>query len=71
MAISTQRSGQALAVSRALLARLGAKAHGVLKTLQMARMLSTLADMSDHQLAQIGISRADIPKYAEELMTGE
>ncbi|WP_366142120.1 DUF1127 domain-containing protein [uncultured Roseobacter sp.] len=37
----------------------------------MARMLSTLSSMSDHQLAQIGISRSDIPRYAEKLMATE
>ncbi|WP_370399241.1 DUF1127 domain-containing protein [Sulfitobacter sp. JB4-11] len=37
----------------------------------MARMLSTLSSMSDHQLAQIGISRSDIPKYAETLMVDD
>jgi len=51
------------------LTRIGAKAHGVLRTLQMARMLSILSNMSDSQLAQIGISRSDIPKYAETLMS--
>jgi uncharacterized protein YjiS (DUF1127 family) len=54
-----------------VLARIGAKAHSALKSLQMARMLSTLANMSDHQLAQIGIQRSDIPKYAETLMAEE
>jgi uncharacterized protein YjiS (DUF1127 family) len=54
-----------------ILARIGAQAHAALKSLQMARMLSTLANMSDHQLAQIGIRRSDIPKYAEKLMAEE
>ncbi|AXI44282.1 hypothetical protein C1J02_08705 [Sulfitobacter sp. SK011] len=48
-----------------------AKAHSAMRTLQMARMLSTLSNMSDHQLAQIGIQRSDIPKYAETLMAEE
>nr|WP_282120660.1 DUF1127 domain-containing protein [Ruegeria atlantica] len=34
-------------------------------------MLSTLSSMSDHQLAQIGISRSDIPEYAAKLMANE
>lgn len=59
----------------ALLARLGtklmAKARAALRALQMARMLSTLSNMSDYQLAEIGISRSDIPKYAETLMANE
>ena len=45
-----------------------AKTHSVLLTVQTARMMSVLSNMSDHQLDQIGISRADIPKYAETLM---
>jgi uncharacterized protein YjiS (DUF1127 family) len=54
-----------------ILARIGAKAKSALNALQMARMLSTLSNMSDHQLAQIGIQRSDIPKYAETLMANE
>lgn len=45
-----------------------AKAHIALKALQLARMLSTLSNMSDRQLAEIGISRSEIPEYAEKLM---
>lgn len=60
-----------IGVSIALLAKFEAKLHAALKALQMARMLSTLSSMSDHQLAQIGISRSDIPKYAEKLMAKE
>lgn len=54
-----------------ILVQFGARAHSALKSLQMARMLSTLSNMSDHQLAQIGIQRSDIPKYAETLMADE
>ena len=75
MTISSQtiRPGfsHTVAKSVTLMARIGAKAQAVLKALQMARMLSTLSNMSDSQLAQIGISRSDIPKYAETLIAGE
>ncbi len=54
-----------------ILARFRAEAKFALRALQMARMLSTLSNMSDHQLAQIGIQRSDIPKYAETLMADE
>ncbi|MBS9718913.1 DUF1127 domain-containing protein [Pseudohalocynthiibacter aestuariivivens] len=54
-----------------MLLRFGARAHSAMKTLQMARMLSTLSNMSDHQLTQIGIQRSDIPKYAESLMAND
>lgn len=79
MAVNTQTaksdSGHAVTASVALLARFGtkamAKARGALRSLQMARMVSTLSNMSDYQLAQIGISRSDIPKYAETLMAND
>jgi uncharacterized protein YjiS (DUF1127 family) len=54
-----------------MLAWLGGKANSALKTMQVARMMSALTNMSDHQLAQIGIQRSDIPKYAETLMANE
>lgn len=54
-----------------ILAWFGTKAKSTLKALQMGRMLSTLSNMSDHQLAQIGIQRSEIPKYAETLMADE
>ena len=58
-----------------VMARIGSKAMAnatsALRALQMGRMLSTLSNMSDHQLAQIGIQRSDIPKYAETLMAEE
>jgi len=75
MAISTQTAtadrGSVVAASIALLVRVKVKAHAALRAVQMARMLSTLSNMSDYQLAQIGISRSDIPKYAETLMANE
>lgn len=73
MAFSTHTDqserGHIFGTSIALLAWIGTKAKAALKALQMARMLSTLSNMSDYQLAQIGISRSEIPQYAEKLMT--
>lgn len=43
-------------------------AASVLRTLQIARMTSVLAKMSDVDLAQIGISRSEIRQYAERLI---
>ncbi|WP_300074864.1 DUF1127 domain-containing protein [uncultured Ruegeria sp.] len=63
--------GHAIALSIGLLAWIGSTANNALKTLQMARMLSTLSNMSDYQLAQIGISRSDIPEYAAKLMADD
>lgn len=72
MAVDTRLAktagGHVATVSIAMLAGIGAKAHAVLRSLQTARMASTLSNMSDGQLAQIGISRSDILKYAETLM---
>lgn len=44
--------------------------HAAVRSLQVARMMATLCDMSDHQLTQIGITRSEIPDYAEKLMEG-
>ncbi len=38
---------------------------------QTARMISVLTSMSDQQLAQIGITRTQIPEYAAMLMEHE
>ncbi|AHD01116.1 hypothetical protein METH_10855 [Leisingera methylohalidivorans DSM 14336] len=46
-----------------------ATARSVVKTLETARMMSVLAAMNDQQLTQIGISRSDIPRYAEWLIS--
>ncbi|SEW04766.1 protein of unknown function [Aliiroseovarius sediminilitoris] len=75
MAFSTHTAGpergNVVGTSIALLAWVGTRAKAALKALQMARMLSTLANMTDYQLAQIGISRSEIPEYAEKLMADE
>ncbi len=65
--VVTDRS-HAIVLSSSFLAWIGTKANVVLAMLQMARMLSTLSKMSDDQLAQIGISRSNIPEYAAKLM---
>lgn len=39
-----------------------------IQALQAARMMSTLSNMSDYQLTQVGITRSDIPQYAQKLM---
>lgn len=38
---------------------------------QTARMISTLANLTDTQLKQIGIERSDIPQYAEDLIASQ
>ncbi|WP_282170068.1 DUF1127 domain-containing protein [Ruegeria atlantica] len=75
MAANAQTAGtdrvHAIALSISFLARIGATANAAFKALQTARMLSTLSNMNDHQLAQIGISRSDIPEYTAKLMANE
>ena len=82
MAISLQPTGSvgrtAAAHWRALsnypfrgAARALAAAKAIGRTLQTARMMSVLANMSDQQLDEIGISRSDIPLYAERLMSND
>ncbi len=72
MAANTQAAGadrgHVIALSISFLGWVGSTTNAALKALQMARMLSTLSSMNDHQLAQIGISRSDIPEYAAKLM---
>ena len=46
-------------------------ARSFFKALQVARMVSTLTQMSDNQLKQIGISRSEIPEYTRKLMANE
>ena len=54
-----------------LVANFSTTAKSVLRALQTARMMSVLANMSDQQLASIGISRSEIPQYAEKLIADE
>jgi len=57
------------------LAAIGGAVAGFLKKAlvawQVARMRSVLSQFSDQQLAEIGISRTEIPAYALTLMTDE
>lgn len=76
MTVSSQiavSSGRHLVLSlgalvSALARHVVAKSANVLRTVQHARMMSALSQLSDHQLGQIGIKRPDIPAYAETLM---
>lgn len=52
-------------------ARTRNRAGMTLKTLQKGRMMSALSELSDAQLAEIGISRPEIPRYAERLIFGD
>lgn len=50
-----------------LLTRSRANGASWLRRLQLARMKSVLMSMSDEQLAQVGITRKEISRYAEKL----
>ncbi len=75
MAVSTHPIGSnrhhGASTPDTILVKIGAKARAALKALQVARMASTLSNMHDGQLKQIGITRAEIPKYAEKLIAEE
>ncbi|MBR9862300.1 MAG: DUF1127 domain-containing protein [Rhodobacteraceae bacterium] len=47
------------------------RAAASLQSLQTARMISALQGMSNEQLDQIGVKRADIPAYAHQLVVNE
>ncbi|MFY0615372.1 MAG: hypothetical protein JXQ99_27840 [Hyphomicrobiaceae bacterium] len=42
-----------------------------LLTMQYARMLQIMTEMSDPELEALGISRADIPRHAYECIYGD
>ncbi|PLS23325.1 DUF1127 domain-containing protein [Neptunicoccus cionae] len=50
---------------------LKARASASLQSVQTARMISALQGMSNEQLEQIGVKRADIPAYAHQLVVEE
>lgn len=52
------------AIGRAVVKSLG----GAMRTMQMARMLHVLCEMSDEDLKKLGITRQQIPAYAEKLI---
>lgn len=60
---------QVLTWLRALPIRFLNNFRAVVRKYQMARMTTTLSQMGDYQLEQIGILRSDIPEYAEKLMS--
>lgn len=43
-------------------------AASFIKALQLGRMVNVLNGLSDEQLDQVGISRADIPAYAKRMV---
>lgn len=68
-------SAPMFAAAFSLLKRGGIKflkgAASAVHSLQVARMMTVLSDMSDQELAQIGITRSDIPDHAIKLLARE
>lgn len=60
-----------LTIMTEFFAKFRSASRSFFKALQDARMVSTLTQMSDTQLKQIGISRSEIPEFARKLMAGE
>ncbi len=54
----------AKAVGRAIAKSLG----GAIRTMQMARMMHMLCELNDADLKKLGITRQQIPAYAEKLV---
>lgn len=54
-----------------LAAALGRRLNAALRAVQHARMMQALGEMTDRDLAKIGLARADIPAYAARLVCGE
>lgn len=53
------------------LARLAAALGAAVKRLQCARMVTALGQLSDSQLAEIGIARSEIAAHAHRLVHGD
>ena len=53
------------------LAAIGSGLSAAGTSLKVARMASALGNLSDYQLAEIGIKRSDIMRRAEHLITSE
>ncbi len=68
---ATEVSSVFFGASRGFFHKVDVVLRAGLRTVQTARMMSALAQMSDEQLSQIGITRADIPNYTDKIMATE
>jgi len=53
-----------------LLDRIGARIGTVIRAMQYSRMLQAMSELSDDQLATMGLTRSDIPGHARECIYG-
>ena len=65
-----ERVLQAVAHAKAGSARIGGIFSRGILSMQVAQMTGVLRNMSDLELAQIGVSRSDIASHAETLVRG-
>ncbi len=70
IALRSAASEVGIAISD-LAARFSTKFERMMRNLQLARMKSVLMNMNDEQLAQIGIKRSEISRYARTLTIDE
>lgn len=56
---------------REVFASFRAFASAMVQGMQIARMVRVLNEMSDADLARIGVARADVPAYARSLVMDE
>lgn len=63
-----QTASRAETLLRSVLGGLAAAVTETVHVIQYARMLRVLTEMSDGELARLGIARADIPAHAERLL---
>ncbi len=49
-----------------LVSRIMRRLESAIRAVQYSRMIHALSDLSDDQLASLGLTRADIPRYAHE-----
>ena len=66
----SRRHDSGLAPHRGPLAHLAELATALSREVQAAQMRAVLDRFPDRLLAQIGITRADIPAYAHDLVSG-
>ena len=63
--------GRGFETAKAILATIGKSLGTGIRAFQVARMMSILCQMSDRELELLGITRQQIPSFAEKTVYGE
>lgn len=66
----TEINSPGLAIGPGCWERIRSRIAGAVQGMQHARMMSVLVQLTDEQLAEIGIDRKDIPARAHECIYG-